>query len=249
MPIKYFRYLVQETSKGRFLYLLITLLVLVGVGPFISESAGLVIITDVFMTFILLAAIYAVSDSKRQTVMTLVLGVPMLAGIWIKLLYRNDWLLAARSVFAILLFSYIIVNLLKFIFKAPRVSRDVIYAAIIVYLIMGITWGNVFSLVYHLDPTSFDLTAVRIEKSEHIFMYFSFVSLTTLGYGDISPITSHAYSLAVLEAIIGQLYLAVLVARLVGLHISHSAESATCVKTDNGKNSSTGPAGEKNIDD
>ena len=102
-----------------------------------------------------------------------------------------------------------------------------IYASIIVYLLLGITWGSVFLLVYQLDPTSFDLSAVQINKTEHIFMYFSFVTLTTLGYGDISPITSHVYSLAVVEAIIGQLYLTVLVARLVGLHISHSTDTGT----------------------
>jgi hypothetical protein len=179
------------------------------------------------MTFILLAAIYAVSGSKRQTVTALILGVPLLATIWLKLEYRDDWLMAAGSVFTILFFGYIIINLSKFIFKSPRVSRNVIYASIIVYLMIGITWGSLFLLVYQLDPTSFDLSVVRIERADSVFMYFSFVSLTTLGYGDISPITSHAYSLAVLEAIIGQLYLTVLVARLVGLHISHSTDTGT----------------------
>ena len=227
MPIKYFRYIVEETSKGRFVYLLVSLLILVGVGPFIAERAGLLILTDVFISLVLVAAIYAVSDSKRQVVTALVLGVPMLVTIWLKLMYRNEWSLAVGSVFAILFFSCIIFNLLKFIFKAPRVSRNVIYASIIVYLMIGIMWGSIFSLAYQLDPTTFDLSVVRIEKPEHIFMYFSFVSLTTLGYGDISPITSHTYSLAVLEAIIGQLYLTVLVARLVGLHISHSADTGT----------------------
>ena len=227
MPVKFLRYIVEETSKGRFVYLLVSLLILVGVGPFIAERAGLLILTDVFISLVLVVAINAVSDSKRQVVTALVLGVPMLVTIWLKLMYRNEWSLAAVSVFAILFFSYIIFNLLKFIFKAPRVSRNVIYASIIVYLMIGIMWGSIFSLAYQLDPTTFDLSVVRIEKPEHIFMYFSFVSLTTLGYGDISPITSHTYSLAVLEAIIGQLYLTVLVARLVGLHISHSADTGT----------------------
>lgn len=227
MPIKFFRHIVEETSQGRFLYLLISLLILLGVGPFISERAGLLILTDIFMTFILLAAVYAVSGSRHQTVTALVLGVPLLATIWLKLLYRNEWLLAAGSVFTILFFGYFIINLLKFIFKAPRVSRNVIYASIIVYLMIGITWGSLFLLAYQLDPTSFDLSVVRIERADSVFMYFSFVSLTTLGYGDISPLTSHAYSLAVLEAVIGQLYLTVLVARLVGLHISHSTDTGT----------------------
>ena len=227
MPIKYFRHIVEETSKGRFLSLLVTLLILLGVGPFISERAGLLILTDVFMSFILMAAIYAVSESNRQTVIALILGVPMLATIWLKILIRAEWLMVAGGVITILFFGYIIVNLLKFIFKAPRVSRNVIYASIIVYLLLGVTWGSVFLLVYQLDPTSFDLSVVQITKIEHIFMYFSFVTLTTLGYGDISPITSHVYSLAVLEAIIGQLYLTVLVARLVGLHISHSTDTGT----------------------
>jgi hypothetical protein len=81
-------------------------------------------------------------------------------------------------------------------------------------------------LVEILQPGSFNLakgTAMKFGGSETIFaVYFSYVTLTTLGYGDITPLSGAARTLAIVEATTGQIYLAVLVARLVGLHVAHS---------------------------
>lgn len=224
MPIAIFRHILKETSKGRFLFLLVTILIFLGVAPFLAEYVHLLLLADIFFSIILMAAIYAVSESRRQTMTALILGVPMLAALWLKIMYRSEWMMVASSVLIILFFAYIVVILLKFIFNAPRVSRNVIYASIIAYLLIGFAWGSLFTVIHHFDPRTFDISDFQIERVEAVFMYFSFVTLTTLGYGDISPLTSHAYSFAVLEAIIGQLYLTVLVARLVGLHIAYSTD-------------------------
>ena len=74
-----------------------------------------------------------------------------------------------------------------------------------------------------LQPGSFSMAQGQSGKTQIEFTYYSFVTLTTLGYGDITPLSSRVKVLSMLEAVVGQIYLVVLVARLVGLHISHSS--------------------------
>lgn len=117
--------------------------------------------------------------------------------------------------------------LLHKLFKTSQVTSDVIYAAISVYLLIGVFWGIVHTLLEFVWPGSFTLESGLKEKGFYAefgqdMIYYSFVSLTTVGYGDIVSISQPAKFLSVLEAATGQIYLTVLVARLVGMHISQS---------------------------
>ena len=117
--------------------------------------------------------------------------------------------------------SYTLIVLLSFLLKSKRVTPDVIYAALIGYLLMGLMWAGIYSLIDTITPGSFDVLHGWSENPRLVYLYFSYVTLTTLGYGDITPLTALAYSFSILEAIIGQIYLTVLVARLVGMHITN----------------------------
>jgi len=100
------------------------------------------------------------------------------------------------------------------------VSLETIYGAIVVYILIGLMWAFLYSLTEFIHPHSFTFaTELALDHKKSLF-YFSFVTLTTLGYGDIAPLSGPAKSLAMLEAIAGQMYIAVLIARLVGTHIS-----------------------------
>jgi len=83
-------------------------------------------------------------------------------------------------------------------------------------------WVFLYNITEILHPGSFSLAAVLDAESKKALYFFSFVTLTTLGYGDITPVSGPARSLAMVEAIVGQMYIAVLIARLVGTHISQS---------------------------
>ncbi len=85
-------------------------------------------------------------------------------------------------------------------------------------------WAFVFSVLESIHPGSFAVGEVQIEAGRSLFIYYSFVTITTLGYGDITPITATANSFSFLEAVTGQIYLVVLVARLVGMHIAQSMD-------------------------
>ena len=112
--------------------------------------------------------------------------------------------------------------ILSHVLRAERVSREKIFGALSVYLLLGVIWSLLFIMVDFLVPGSFRYGQDRALTGAEM-VYYSFVTLTTLGYGDIVPVSPSARSLATLEALTGQLYLTVLVARLVGLHITHSS--------------------------
>lgn len=83
-------------------------------------------------------------------------------------------------------------------------------------------WAFVYSLMESIHPGSFSIAEGQINAGRSLYVYYSFVTLTTLGYGDITPMTAPANSISILEAIIGKLFLAILIARLVGIHIAQS---------------------------
>ena len=93
------------------------------------------------------------------------------------------------------------------------------------FLLLGLCWAFIYALIEVLNPGSFSVASITTAGSSSAYTYFSFVTLTTLGYGDISPVAQVARSFAILEAITGQMYLAVLVARLVGTQIAHDMAS------------------------
>jgi hypothetical protein len=103
--------------------------------------------------------------------------------------------------------------------KGPVTSVS-LQAAIAVYLLFGTAWANAYTIAMQQDPHSFQSTITLSSSSPEEWMYYSFVTLTTLGYGEITPLSQVARSLAIGEALVGQLYLAILIARLVGKEMS-----------------------------
>jgi len=152
------------------------------------------------------------------------LSMPAVVGVWLSALLDNLWLTVGADVTAIVYLTFTMVVILGHILKmhqSATTTMDLIYGAISIYLMMGITWSFLFMVVEAIEPGSF---FIRPEQNldgilnQADFIYYSFATLTTLGYGDITPVTSQARSLAILEAVTGTLYIAVLIARLVGLY-------------------------------
>ncbi|MGH7849144.1 MAG: ion channel, partial [Thermodesulfobacteriota bacterium] len=104
--------------------------------------------------------------------------------------------------------------------KSREVTSEILFASVCVYLLIGLTWATLYIFIDYVYPNSFIDTSDQIAINAPRFLFFSYITLTTTGYGTLTPTSDPARSLAMLEAIIGQLYLAILVARLVGLHIS-----------------------------
>ena len=118
----------------------------------------------------------------------------------------------------------VIASILVFALKSEEVNREVIYAAILLYLLAALLWAFVYTFLELIEPASFNVDLSQPQDYMLVFQYFSFVTITTLGYGDISPVTEVARALAVLEAVVGQIYLVVVVAWLVGMYVSRKSQ-------------------------
>jgi hypothetical protein len=111
-----------------------------------------------------------------------------------------------------------IIIMSKRIFAEKIIGEDTIIGGICIYLMIGLVWYLFYSLVVLIDLNAFDNIAPTVTSTSQKLLYFSFTTLTTLGYGDILPISGLAMTLTNLEAIIGQMFPAIFIARLVGLY-------------------------------
>jgi ion channel len=176
------------------------------------------------LSVVLLCAVLAVAESKRVLVIAIVLAIPAIAGRWISH-FRPD--LVPPPVFltaGLVLIAFVVANLLRFVLRAPSVNMDVLCASISAYLMLGLLWTVAYWLVDQLTPGAFAFNTNEGRQSIGGFnaFYFSFITLSTVGYGDITPVSKVARMLAAMEAMTGLLYVAVLIARLVAIYSSQS---------------------------
>ena len=143
------------------------------------------------------------------------IGLPQLTFALLERLFPSQPFALPSLLLLALFYTYTIVRVLSYVLRTGDVTRDRLYGAVSVYLLLGVAWASVYAFVEALQPGSF---AAANPTPRIDFIYFSFVTLTTLGYGDITPVTDRAHSLALLEAVTGVLYIAVLIARLVSLY-------------------------------
>jgi len=201
--------------------LLVVLAVLLVSAPFVEELEGGKLILSVLFSLVLLAAVFAVADGKRTLIIALVLAVPALMARWVSY-FRPD--LVHPSVFlvcALVLLAFVIAHLLQFILRAPVVTVEVLCASIAAYLMLGLMWTLAYWFVDQVTPGgAFAFNTKLGAQSMNGFngIYFSFITLSTVGYGDITPVSLAARWLAALEAMTGLLYVAVLIARLVSVY-------------------------------
>jgi hypothetical protein len=174
-------------------------------------------------TVVLLFGLLALSDSRRTLVLGIVLVVPALVGNWMHQLQPTlapPW---TALVPGLLFVGYVVMHLLRFIVRAARVDSEVLCAGVAGYLMLGLLWSLAYMLTGSLTPEAFHFAAGPVEG--HVLkgfnaIYFSFITLATVGYGDIFPLSSAARVLAMMEGLAGTLYMAVLISRLVSLYAS-----------------------------
>ena len=208
--------------------LLVWLLVYLLVGPFLEYVPYAHILLALFMTVVLFSAIYAVNSGGRVLPVAIGMLVLTLIPMWMD---RIGWFEVPDAIYPALLAVYLgtlVFSFLRYILSAQHVDADVICASLCTYLVIGLLWGSLFQLLEVVIPGSFGggllETACNLHEKADVLNYFSFVTLSTLGYGDISPQTQSAAALCQSEAILGQFFTVVLVARLVALEVSQRGD-------------------------
>ena len=174
---------------------------------------------DVTATLMLVSGVAVASGERWAFFLSILMAVAALVVRWAAWVYPSGALDAWPQFVTcatVLMFSVVI---LRQVVRPGPVTLSRVLGAIAVYLLLGIGWASAYQVAEHFFPGSF-VSTIAQPVSVNEWMYFSFVTLTTVGYGDIVPVHRVARSLATCEALTGQLYIAVLLARLVSLEVS-----------------------------
>jgi len=224
MRDKLFLTFTKACYKDRFLFLIVFIVALIVLGPFIQGFIALRYFMDLFFSIIFITTIYAASQKKHHIIIAAILIIPSLLAVWTPDIPKHNTLLTIGYICGLIVFAFAVISILTFIFSEQMVTRQTISAAVAVYLLLALMWSFIYRLIENLYPASFAVAHAKLQDAENIYLYFSLVTITTLGYGDITPVGSQAVSLAVLEAITGQIYLVVVVAWFVGLYVSRKSK-------------------------
>jgi len=213
---------------GRYGGLLLTLFILLLLQPTIDTQVGKFLLEVMFVVS-LFAGLRAIETKKGllrfEVVLLLVsLGLTYSGSV---LDNQNIFMLgiAGRGLFL----SLVALTILLHLFHPQKVSSDTLAGAVCVYLLIGVIFAYCFLIIEFMVPGSFSFTQgegrlnLWVSQDFYPFFYFSMITMTTVGYGDMLPITTMARTFTTFEAIIGQVYLTILVARLVGMHLMNQS--------------------------
>jgi voltage-gated potassium channel len=219
--------IVRRRRVGQYEFLLLALLSAILIRPVLRNGLFGLVILSILTSAILMASAYAVSGQRRTLVVSLVLLVPGLISSWLSLFIGSLGPIAVSAILVFTFYAYVLSVMIRDILSEQNVTRDTIFGSACVYMLIGGAFAELFVLIHAVEPQSFGqlVDLVPVGQKVRLFSelnYFSLVTLTTLGYGDITPKTGLTRGVATIEAMVGQFYLAVLVARLVGLHLAGS---------------------------
>ncbi len=230
--------------------LLIAIVVAFLIRPVIGDTGAGPVLFSIAIVAILLIGLYAttvdellgertrlLAQRKRRSHVAMVMAAVAIAERIAMLIEPGAQLAVIGSGCWLIFFAFITWGELRALLRQREVTGETISMSVSVYLLMGFTWGLLYGLIYQLQPHAFSFPA----SDEHaaprgsagqasifpVFVYFSLTTLTTIGYGDIAPLTLKARYAAVAEGVTGQFYLAILVARLVAMHMNRAAERSS----------------------
>lgn len=215
---------------GNFTILLCVLLALILIPPFFAPERGDRLIIPALLSVVVLLTLRTFTQSRSQFLIGLALAVPSLVGRWMIFFTQSRPLLIFFSLAWILFLLLAVTFILRLVLTSRRVTYDSISGAICGYLLFGVTCSFIFGLIEIFYPGSFGEGGVpinfhigpgHVRQQMFKLIYFSLVTLASLGYGDIVPVSPPARAMAAVEGIAGEFYIAVLIARLVSLHSTH----------------------------
>ncbi len=218
--------LLRKFNQNEFIFLVSILLLYLGLNAY-AESLYWRLIVGIVFSVLILLGLHAIGHAKRlvRVGMVTLTCFFLLASWWDWVWIPHPLLEDIRYILGFLFFLVVTIVCLLSTLAAKRINPNVLCGAICTYLLIGLTWSNLYGFILHLNPKAFVTTAASVTLLPKSFVYYSFATITTLGYGDIIPVSDVARFWSWIEAFLGQVYLAILIAQLVGRYIvqNHSA--------------------------
>ena len=207
----------EDRGLGSTYPLLAALVAIIGLAPFGTKLGATELVFDVLLTAVLLAGVW-VARNRRLLPWGAGLGLPAVVFTWMGLATESAAMTGAGLLFGLAMMLFIMGIVLRGVAQRRRVTLSSVIGGICGYFLLGIAWGHLFALLEAFERGSFlrqGEIIVASERGLQALLYYAFVTLSTLGYGDVVPATPPAEGVAVLAAISGQLYIAILIAALV----------------------------------
>jgi hypothetical protein len=217
--------------QRKYLVLLLTIAFILVVYPILHDTLDEPIVSDLMVFLVFVAAFWVIFTKARYRFVALLLGVPPLVGMWTGYVLPGVPrlpLAVGFHLWAAAFLGFAMATILASILGDKAITADSVYGAFSGYLLGGLVFGHLYCVVAILIPGSFGGNAelgaqLQVEHHRHFLLsYFSFMTLTTVGYGDIVPAKAAARGLAIVESIVGQFYIAVLIAELIGKRVAQA---------------------------
>jgi hypothetical protein len=208
---------VTRTHPSPFLLLLVSIAMLLLLGPFLDDVPFAHHLVNALFSITLISAVYSLRRPPWAFKVGLALIIPALALTWLAAVFAARLELGGY-LFILLALAFTAVMMVVHTLEETHITLEQIWAALSAYLLFGVAWGIAYFLLESSAPGSLSIAANLDGTLLSTCTYYSFVTLSTLGYGDITPISQQARSLSLVEAVVGQLYLAVLIGKLVGMY-------------------------------
>jgi hypothetical protein len=212
----------SHVHKRRLVALLVAIVLLLFAFPYVQGALAADVMLNLLQAVIVITVVGVVSTDWKHTAVAVLLGILSLLSGWVPRSEEYPPIFFVGSFSAIAFYAFAVVMIVLHLLNETEVTFDMLCGGCCGYLLLGFLWTEAYDLIEFHRPHSIiwaSSPAARLIWPD--LLYFSFATLTTTGYGDVNPVTAQSRSAALMEAVSGVLYIAVLVSSLVGLHIAN----------------------------
>ncbi len=208
-----------SSTRYKMFNFMVSILLLLVLSALLEGTEYGFIVVNTISSVVFFLGVYAVGRNRRTLIILIVLGLP-----W----FLSEWAFTKSSrtiLTSMLFFIFVTVTILEHILKTEEVTMDTLYGAVCVYLLLGIMWASIYGFLEYITPGAVFKGPdgeIGAKLSTNELIYYSYTTLATIGYGDITSVTPVGRILSVFEAVFGQLYIAFLVARLISIYTTNA---------------------------
>ncbi len=209
------------SNESKYLVHLFTLILLLLISPFFTESSSAKLNFSFLITIVLISGLYADVEAKRIDYLELVLGGLAITLTWVDYIIPNiSFLDITTQIIYALYFFYFLIELIAKIIITDKISPNLIYAAIVGFLMLGLLGATLASIIGMIYPHAYNMPANLSYYRFENYIYYSFISITTVGYGDMTPNMPVAKTVAIFLCTCGHFYTSIIISLIIGKYLN-----------------------------